>query len=53
MELYCLPRHFNVTSVARVKARFFLQVDLREKKFRIRVGGTKKRKKKKALKMTS
>ena len=34
------------------KARFFLLVDLREKKFRSRVGGTKKINKK-ALKMTS
>ena len=36
------------------KARIFLLVDLRGKKIRFRVGGTKKNKKnKKALKMTS
>ena len=35
------------------KARIFLLVDLREIFFRFRVGGTKKKKKKKALKMIS
>ena len=42
-----LPASLNTS-----KARIFLLVDLREKNFRLRVGGTKKINKK-ALKMTS